>query len=153
MDVPCPLSNLQATLYRRVCAAASNSGGAGAASSADSSAASAAAPWAFASAVDPLGFGEKNDGGAEGVDGDVMALSMDRLGPQLLSQEQSPQQHVPVVPLSGRQPMISWRGLKSLRALSQLCTHPCLAVQLPSASNKSTAPISAFQAHPRYQEW
>jgi len=150
VDVPCPLSDLQATLYRRVCAsaAAACSGGA------DSSGVAPPAAVTPFSLVDPLGIGENREGCMDGVD-EEMTLNMDEPDHEQQQQLEShqQQQHVSASHLSGRQTANAWRGLKSLRALSQLCTHPCLAVQTPASSNKTTAPNSACQEHPRYQDW
>jgi len=115
VDVPCPLSNLQAMLYRRVCAAAAASAVNGA--------------GATCSLLDPLGFCEEQQ----------QSLSHNEEGDEEMSrvEKQQQQQLQPASPSSSS--ISSWRGLKSLRALSQLCTHPCLAVPRPAFSNKSSS--------------
>jgi len=142
VDVPCPLSNLQAMLYRRVCAAAAASAVNGA--------------GATCSLLDPLGFCEEQP----------QSLSHNEEGDEEMSrvEKQQQQQLQPASPSSSS--ISSWRGLKSLRALSQLCTHPCLAVPRPAFSNKSSSKDESVESrmsfagatqqqheHPRYHDW
>jgi TATA-binding protein-associated factor len=146
VDVPCPLSALQATLYRNVCAAA-------AAAAAGGSAAGIAQ-----AEEDELDRNDEDDrdnaesmaenasasGGAGGSVGDPLGFGRRR------GQRDWPQ---------------AWRGVRALRTLSLLCSHPCLAVK--TATDAAAGSSSRGQAlrgsgggetqatvsHPRYDEW